>query len=125
SRLSVRDHRDLARFLIAPEELVPLAAADVLVEDEAVAGARAEPCTARALGVERELRARPSRGFHALDLNDVGEAGADEHLAAHGMPGFEGRAPRLGARRDALGERLRKRGPAGPPGGFVWGGEAF
>src|SRR5450830_1945182 len=93
--LSVREHRDLAGLLVAPEELVPLAAADVLVEHEPGARVRAEPCPARALGVERQLRARPARELHAMDLGDVREARADEHFPAHGVPRLERRAARF------------------------------
>ena len=110
ARLAVGEQRDLAGRAHEAVELVELAAARVLGEDERVAVFGAVRGARHAVREERQLRARRARRLDLVHLRRVAEAGDDEHLAPRRVPGVEGGRTQLrvaaGRRRD-LGRDLR------------------
>ncbi len=91
--LAVRQQRQAA--VGERVELVELAAAHVLRDQDHVARARSVARELDAILLEAELRARAARLRHPMHLVGVAEARGDQHRAVDGMPAEEGRRAEL------------------------------
>src|SRR5439155_15099917 len=76
--------------------LVILIATRVFAEDEIIAFARLVTRAPDAVFEESQLRPRPTRKFHHVDLVGVRKACNDQHLAPGWMPARESRHTKLG-----------------------------
>ena len=105
ARFAVGEQRDVAAGHVIAVELVPLAAADVLGEDERRAGDGLEGGAEHAIGEEGELLACASRDLDEMNLAGVGEASGDEHLAFDGVPAEERGGARVAIACGLFGDR--------------------
>ena len=77
--LPSREEGDFAGVGLVTIQLIELAAADVLQEDDELAGLRAERAAGDGLGQERELATITTGHFDVVQLRGIGEARGDEH----------------------------------------------
>src|SRR6185503_20789781 len=110
---------DVAGGEVVAEDLVEFVSAQVFEEEEVVGVAGGgEPCAGNGVGEEGELFAHAEGHADEVDLIGVGEAGADEHFAAGGVPGLHAGGAEFGVAADGVGDGFGD-------GGDVLGDEVF
>ncbi len=109
TRFAIREQGDLACIDVKAIELVPLASADVLGEDEGVLPCRVVDCFAYRVREECELLACSARRAHQVNFVGIGKARGDQHLSLRGAPAEELGGSRIAVTFGGLGNRRRDR----------------